>query len=124
VSGFDAAAAQRNRTLDLEVRIPIERVNERGQVTAYGTARQRGVTIDDYRTESGIPIKEGPGDSIVVPVLRLPVGDRVQHLALAIEMRRAASRPRGHPSEPEIDRDELLVRGAQAIEELARGSSG
>lgn len=52
-----------------EIRVPIERVDEHGNVTGRGTARQRGVTIDDYRTTAGGELKPRPGESIIVTVV-------------------------------------------------------
>lgn len=59
-----------------ETRIPIQRVDGYGNVTGRGTARQRGVTIDDYRTTSGAELKPRPGESIVVTVVVREEGQR------------------------------------------------
>lgn len=51
------------------VRVPIERIEEDGRITP-GTALMRGVTLDDYRSMSGAPLKLPPGAKWVV-VMRL-----------------------------------------------------
>lgn len=59
----------------IQVRIPIERVDSTGKVTGRGTARQRGVTIDDYVSKSGAELKLRPGEMFVVSVIIKDYGD-------------------------------------------------
>lgn len=51
-----------------EVRVPMERVDEHGNVTGRGTARMRGVTRDDYRDLRDNPMKLRAGESWVLVV--------------------------------------------------------
>jgi hypothetical protein len=50
-----------------ETRIPIERIEANGHITE-GTARARGVTIDDFRSLQGAPLELPAGASFVIPV--------------------------------------------------------
>lgn len=50
-----------------EQRVPIEIINTETQaVRARGTARMRGVTVDQYRNEAGHPLRCGAGEAVVV----------------------------------------------------------
>lgn len=113
MSGFDPRRAESFR----EMRVPIQRVDELGRVTAHGTARQQGVTLEDYRTDAGIPIKEGPGDSIVVSVLNVSVDDRQRYLEIVEDLDKLLTVVR----EPSAFAD-TLTRARVAISELVSGA--
>lgn len=51
----------------MDDRVNIERISADGTITK-GTARQRGVTVDDFRSLYGSPLDLSPGEMFVIVI--------------------------------------------------------
>ncbi len=64
------------------MRIAIERLDENDNITGVGTALQRGITLDDYRTNSGSPLELRCGEKFVRYLTLPPTGKMPREIEL------------------------------------------